>query len=357
MPHTVRVRVLDVGQGDAIVGVLPGGNRAFVVDVYNADKVLDFLEVAGVSEVVLFLSHSDQDHTAGVSDFLAEFPSRGRILAIFYNQDRLNAAARSEYVTLTRTIGSFSRQEERGAPGFVYEQFNTRLNGMTDFAALFPAGSRVRVVHPSYSDQSCLVGQDTNETAGVLMVEAATSDSRSHRMLLAADVQLTGMSLMLSRDPVEPLEADVLKFPHHGAWPEARPGIGDVPKRTLEDFLRAVRPSVVILSVGFDNIYGHVRQEVFTLLESYQRDTGRLASLKCTQFTSTCLGSTSLSNAGPLSDAHCAGDVEVVLGYVGDGGAIRVLTHAGNHPARVAQVHRSGCARCAFLPGSMAEGT
>ena len=91
MPGTVRVRVLNVGQGDAIVGILPGGERAFVVDVYDADKVLDFLAAEGISEVVLFLSHSDRDHTAGASDFIAEFPRSGGILGIFYNHDRLNA--------------------------------------------------------------------------------------------------------------------------------------------------------------------------------------------------------------------------------------------------------------------------
>ncbi len=59
MPETVRVRVLNVGQGDAIVGILPDSDRAFVVDVYDADRVLDFLTEEGISEVVLFLSHSD----------------------------------------------------------------------------------------------------------------------------------------------------------------------------------------------------------------------------------------------------------------------------------------------------------
>ena len=102
MTSAVRVRILNVGQGDALVGILPGGDRAFVADVYDADKVLDFLAAEGVSEVVLFVSHSDQDHTAGVAEFLAEFPRNGRVLAIFYSHDRLNAHARSEYVHLAQ---------------------------------------------------------------------------------------------------------------------------------------------------------------------------------------------------------------------------------------------------------------
>lgn len=217
MPDRVRVRILNVGQGDAIVGILPGGERAFVVDVYDADKVLDFLTEEGIAEVVLFLSHSDRDHTAGAVQFLADFSREGRILGIFYNRDRLNARVKSEYVTLTRLIGQFSRTERGRNPEYVYAEFNTVLNGLPGFARLFPTGSRVRVVHPDPADQSSLIGQDTNETAGVLMVECDIGDCKSRRLLLAADVQLTGVSLILDRESGDSIRADVLKFPHHGA--------------------------------------------------------------------------------------------------------------------------------------------
>ncbi len=196
MPNPVRVRVLNVGQGDAIVGLLPAGDRAFVVDVYDSDKVLDFLDEEGVSEVVLFLSHSDRDHTEGASDFIEEFPRRGRILGIFYNQDRLNARRGSDYVKLTQVIGQFSRIEERRNPHYLYANLNTNLNLISRFSGLFSDDCRVTVVHPAYADQSSLLDQDINETAGVLMVEAAVGDGERRRMLLAADVQLTGISLI-----------------------------------------------------------------------------------------------------------------------------------------------------------------
>jgi len=352
MPLSVCVRVLNVGQGDAIVGILPGGDRAFIVDVYDADRVLDFLAEEGISEVALFLSHSDADHTAGASDFIAEFPRNGSILGIFYNHDRLNARKTSEYVRLTRLIGEFSRLETRRNPDYLYANFNTNLNRMPDLAALFPNGSSLRVIHPEQADQSALIGQDTNEAAGVLMVECGTAGQRTSRMLLAADVQLTGISLILDREPDESIRADVLKFPHHGAWPDEWPGISfaNVTKRSLQDFIETVAPSAVIISAGFTNQHGHVQEEVFALLEDYHSQIGRLTSLKCTQFTATCLKRASLPDNGPLREPYCAGDVEVRLDS-GDGeNGVQIVTFPDEHVARVAELHRVGCARCRFLP-------
>jgi beta-lactamase superfamily II metal-dependent hydrolase len=352
MAGSVRVRVLDVGEGDAIVGILPGGRRAFVVDIRNSDRVLDFLAGEGVSEVVLFLSHSDRDHTAGASDFIADFAEAGRILAVFYNHDRLNARMDGEYRRLTRLIGQFSQLQTRVAPRYLYADFNTNLNRVPDFNDLFPHPSSVRVIHPERADQSVLIGQDVNETAGVLMVRCEVGPSRYRSMLLAADIQLTGVSLLLGRESREPLAADVLKFPHHGAWPAQWPGISGagVPRRTLEDFVRSVAPAAVIVSTGFANPYHHVREEVFDLLEEYHRDTGRLTSLKCTQFTTTCSGAPSLPKSGPLTAPHCAGDVEVRMGPgVGDGG-IEIVTAPADHPGRVVLVDRAGRARCRFVP-------
>lgn len=352
MPGSVRVRVLNVGQGDAIVGILPGGDRAFVVDVYDADRVLDFLAEEGVSEVVLFLSHSDRDHTAGASDFIAEFPRNGSILGIFYNHDRLNARTASEYVKLTRLIGESGRLERRRNPEYLYANFNTNLNRMPDFAALFPNGSSLRVIHPEQADQSSLIGQDTNEAAGVLMVEFGTAGQQTSRMLLAADVQLTGISLMLDREPDQSIRADVLKFPHHGAWPDDWPGISfvNVAKKSLEIFLETVAPSAVVLSAGFDNPHNHVREEVFALLEDYHSQTSRLTSLKCTQFTATCLKRASLPDSGPLRKPHCAGDVEVRLSSDNGENGVQIVTIPDEHVARVAELHRVGCASCRFLP-------
>jgi competence protein ComEC len=89
----LRLRVLDVGEGDAILLILPGGKRAIVVDAFDGDRVVDALEEEGVDEVILFLSHSDNDHILGVPYLLDNFT--GDFIAFFYNRDRIDASLRS----------------------------------------------------------------------------------------------------------------------------------------------------------------------------------------------------------------------------------------------------------------------
>ena len=84
------VRFLDVGQGDAAVAILPCTQRALVIDVCFADRVLDLLSDEGIGEVVFFLSHSDLDRTRGAIDFLTGSRERGRVLAVVCSRDRIS---------------------------------------------------------------------------------------------------------------------------------------------------------------------------------------------------------------------------------------------------------------------------
>lgn len=118
----------------------------------------------------------------------------------------------------------------------------------------------------------------------------------------------------------------------------------------MDDFLRAVSPRAVILSVGFDNPHGHVRSEVFDAIRRYHNDTDRLESLKCTQFTPACLGADALPASGELSLPHCAGNVEVRMGEGVGAKGIEIVTNPGSHADRVALLHGFGAAQCAFLP-------
>jgi beta-lactamase superfamily II metal-dependent hydrolase len=352
VPDPLRVRIFNVGEGDAIAGILPGGQRAFVVDVFKADPILDFLEAEGISEVVLFISHSDRDHIRGVKDFLAGFEPPRSILGILCNKDRLRVDVGRDYKKTLQFIGDVSRRESKRDPRHLRTEFNTNLNEMPRYGQLFEPGVRARVVHPAPQDQDSLIDTDTNEASGVLLLEHQLPDGTVQKIMLAADVQLTAISLMLDRAAAGSLEADVLKFPHHGAWPITRPGaraVG-VDRRSMDDFLRAVSPRAVILSVGFDNPYGHVRSEVFDAMRRYHKDTDRLKSLKCTQFTPACLGADALPASGELSRSHCAGDVEIRMGEGVGANGLEIVTIPGSHSDRVALLHGVGSVQCAFLP-------
>ena len=305
-----------------------------MVDVFQADPILDFLEAEGISEVVLFISHSDRDHIRGVNDFLAGFEPPRSVLGILFNRDRIRTDVGRDYKKTLQFIGGASRRESRREPRHLRAEFNTNLNDMDRYNRLFESEVRARVVHPAPEDQDSLVDTDTNEASGVLLLEHQLPDGTVRKMMLAADVQLTGISLMLDRAAARSLEADVLKFPHHGAWPTTRPGaraVG-VDRWSMGDFLRAVAPRAVILSVGFDNPHGHVRQELFDAVRQYHEETGRLETLKCTQFTPACLGARALPATGELSRPHCAGDVEVRTGEGFGVNEIEIVTIPARRP-------------------------
>ena len=65
------------------------------------------------------------------------------------------------------------------------------------------------------------------------------------RFLLVGDAERAEEAWLLARDSLA-LRADVLKVGHHGSSTSTTPR-----------FLRAVRPSVALVSVGAGNTYGH----------------------------------------------------------------------------------------------------
>lgn len=338
----LRVKVLDVGEGDAIVLLLPNCQRAVVVDAFDGQRVLDVLEDEEVKELLLFLSHSDRDHVKGVQYLLANFP--GDFLGFFYNRDRLSKALASEYRAMLQALAKATR---RLSDPFSSD-FNTNLNSDTRFKPLVQPPVSLEVLHPAHHEQSSLLGTSTNEPAGILQVVYTNAAGASLAILLAADVQLTGISCMLHRFCADPskLRADILKFPHHGAWPTDYPGIlqfAGMPRRTIAEFLEAVDPQVVILSVGFANPHEHVRPDVFAALQDLAVKKKRLHRIVCTQFTNTCL-----HTKGTCDPPRCAGDVEIRIGG-GTHGGIEVLPQGTAHAQRILAVTDRAHAGCGQL--------
>ena len=290
----LRVSVLDVGEGDAIVVFLPGGRRALVVDAFDGERVVLALEKNAIDEIILFLSHSDKDHVDGVQYLLDNF--RGHFLAFFYNDDRLNARLGSSYVERLRIFAQATREQASRNEDVWSGDFNTNLNSDNRFPEIVTAPISLEVLHPTHDEQGSLRGTSTNEASGVLRIVYNFSDGETRTILLTGNVQLTGVSCLLYRfrNSRNRLRADVLKFPHHGAWPSGHPGISEfqeVEKLTLTDLLETVDPEIVVLSVGTENNHGHVRREVFDALRALRSRKLRIKRFVCTQITRTCLRS------------------------------------------------------------------
>lgn len=115
-----------------------------------------------------------------------------------------------------------------------------------------------------------------NNTSIVLRIEG-----RGTSALLGGDLEPSGWSLLKNHCARADLAiADVLKFPHHGAWKNSDGSAADA-----NAFLQDVRAKAVVISVGTEQRrYSHPNPHVFDAIRS------RNLHLLCTQATKKCGG-------------------------------------------------------------------
>jgi competence protein ComEC len=206
-PHGLRVEVLDVGQGDAILFQPPGAPALLVDGGPPGDDLAGKLEDAGVDSLgAAVITHDQSDHAAGVEELLGRFPI-GRLV---YGRLRSRTLAEVEAAGVT---------PERVAAGSELSSGGLRLQ------VLWPPRDLLAGAPP---------GEDPNQLA--LVMEARW---RGFTMLLTADAEAESV-------PLDPGPIDVLKVAHHGSDDA---GLGPL--------LDRIRPQLAVISVGEGNPYGH----------------------------------------------------------------------------------------------------
>lgn len=205
--HGLRIEVLDVGQGDAIL-LRPAGAPAVLVDGGPpGDDLARKLADVGVDSLgAAVITHDQSDHAAGIEELLGRFPV-GRL--VFGRLDRR---------TLASAIG-VGVEPERVAAGQELRSGRLRLQ------VLWPPRELLR---------EPLAGEDANQQA--LVIEARWG---RFTMLLTADAEAEAV-------PIDPGPIDVLKVAHHGSDDAG-----------LAALLDRTRPQLAVISVGDDNSYGH----------------------------------------------------------------------------------------------------
>jgi competence protein ComEC len=203
----LRVEVLDVGQGDAIL-LQPAGSPAVLVDGGPpGDGLAGKLEAAGVDRLgAAVVTHDQSDHAAGIEELLGHFPIQRLVYARLGSQPLAEARA-------------------AGAAPLRMAQGEELHSGSLDLEVLWP---------PRESLARPLAGADPNESALVFL-------ARWHgfSMLLTADAEAETV-------PLDPGPVDVLKVAHHGSDDAG-----------LAALLDRTRPRLAVISVGAGNSYGH----------------------------------------------------------------------------------------------------
>ncbi|MCC7080783.1 MAG: DNA internalization-related competence protein ComEC/Rec2 [Burkholderiales bacterium] len=228
-PGTLRMIVLDVGQGLAIVirthrhALLYDTGPAYASNVDSGTRiVVPYLRATGVRRLdAMIVSHEDADHAGGAASIFAAVP-----------------------------VGWFASS----LPG---------AHGLHTLAAESRAciagqhwewdGVRFEILHPPAGHES--LRRKANDRSCVLRVQAGAT-----RVLIAGDIEARSERELLARDKRQ--RAHILIAPHHGSTTSSTP-----------EFVAAVHPDVAVFSAGYRNRFRHPRVEV---VERYQAVGSRI---------------------------------------------------------------------------------
>ncbi|WP_342544290.1 MBL fold metallo-hydrolase [Lysinibacillus sp. FSL W7-1291] len=221
--HDMRVHFIDVGQGDSILIESPNG-KTMLVDggVKGAgQQIVSYLKELGVSKLdVVVATHPDADHIGGLIPVLNSLT-----IEQFYDSGKVHTSQTfEEMLTLI---------DEKNIPYYVPKTGET---------IEFDKDVTVKVLNANEQ------ASDNNDASIVLKMTYGNVS-----FLLTGDAGVALEKEMLQYD----VTATVLKAGHHGSNTSSS-----------QEFIRAVKPEVTILSYGEDNKYGHPHAEVVDRLQA-----------------------------------------------------------------------------------------
>lgn len=229
-PRPVYVHFIDVGQGDAMLVTTPH-RRAVLIDTggtfsdsmgfdVGRQVVLPYLKHYGVTELdYLVLTHGHQDHAGGSAAVATAMPVKTIMLP------------RENYAQPVQAL-LYHAKKSTVVPMYDNQQIN--LDGIQMEIVYAPGETGAR--------------RPGNEMSSVIRISYGR-----HSFLVTGDLEARGESDIAAAG--RHIASTVLKVGHHGAKTSS-----------TSEFIELVHPQYAVISVGYNNMYGHPHQEVLNRL-------------------------------------------------------------------------------------------
>jgi competence protein ComEC len=213
-PGVIKMTLLDVGQG--LSAVVQTANHVLVYDTgakFSATSdmgqsvLVPYLRSQGVNKVdTLIISHGDNDHIGGAASLMANMHTENILTSV------------------PQQLSEYSSAKCQAGQSWTWDKV------------------KFSVISPQIGNNS-----SENDNSCVLQIQASKSTA-----LLTGDIEATAESWLIENYGNK-LKADVLVAPHHGSQTSS-----------THAFLKAVRPSIILIPAGYHNQFGHPHQEVLT---------------------------------------------------------------------------------------------
>jgi len=230
---SLEFTTLDVGQGDSLFLVSPGGHTILVdgggsfIESYRTaeargpdpgeDVVSPYLWSRGFKQIdVVALTHAHQDHLGGLTAVLENF----KVKTLWIGRE-VESAPQQQLEALAKSRGVNIVHELRGNQFRLYD---------AHFDFLWPQAAPEEIAPSAKNDDSLVFRLAFGKRAFLLPGDA--EKNAEHNILADADQ--------------DALSSDVLKIGHHGSK-----------NSTTPEFLAAVQPRLAVISAGEENPYGH----------------------------------------------------------------------------------------------------
>jgi beta-lactamase superfamily II metal-dependent hydrolase len=242
----LQIIALDVGQGDGLLIVSPGG-KTVLIDAGNAragDGVVAALQSRNIRSLDLAIAtHPHADHIGGLRRVIGK-------LAVSKLLDSGQDFSSDEYGRLQRAVKSRGVQLLIAKKGWMFD-----LGSGAKLEAFNPHGDNRWITKVREG------GSVENANSIVLRLTYG-----NFAMVFTGDAEAETEAEMVGAKPQ--LGAQVLKIGHHGSR-----------YATSDRFLNAVHPQAAIISCGAENSYGHPSQPTLDRLKRlnvqvYRTDLG-----------------------------------------------------------------------------------